>query len=142
METLPPGGSVYFALRLQDDQPKFNIVAVASELGHFQTRDAALRVLFDWSQVQNWPFEAPTAASIRAWNNTAPLIARAAFVHCPKWNRHVAILAALMRVGNAQVRSFHPPDYDKAIIWLKQDPITLAFDGNMRRLDQEDDLDI
>jgi hypothetical protein len=83
METLHPGGPAFIVLRLQGAQPTLDIATVASELAHFETGGAALRILFDWSQIQSWPFEAPAAAAIRAWNNTAPSIARAAFVHDP-----------------------------------------------------------
>ncbi len=110
----------FVVVRREGAQPKFDIAAIASELARLQTDDAALRVLFNWSLVDRWPFEAPSAAAIRHWNNSAPTIKRAAFVHDPKWNRHAAIVSALVRIHNAEARSFHPPDHDRAIEWLEQ----------------------
>jgi hypothetical protein len=110
----------FLALRRQGAQPKFDIVAIASELARLHTAGEALHVFFDWSQVSSWPFAAPSAAAIREWNKAAPLIARAAFVHDPKWNRHAAILAALLRVSDAEARSFRCVDAEKAIEWLEQ----------------------
>jgi hypothetical protein len=120
MGTSQPGDRAFFVLRRQGAQPKLDIAAIARELAHSISGGTAVRLLFDWSQVSSWPFEAPSAAAVQAWNETAPPISRAAFVHDQKWNRHAAILSALMRVGHAQVRSFRPPDYDNAIAWLEQ----------------------
>jgi hypothetical protein len=122
MGTSQTGDRALVVLRRQGAQSKLDIEAIARELAQLQTGDAALRVLFDWSQVDRWPFDAPSAAAIQAWNKTAPSIKRAAFVHDPKWNRHAAILSALMRISSAEVRSFHPPDADGAIEWLERDP--------------------
>ena len=108
----------FLALRRQGAQPKFDIVAIASELARLHTAAEALRVFFDWSQVTSWQYAAPSAAAIREWNKAAPVIARAAFVHEPKWNRHAAILAALLRVSDAEARSFRRVDTEKAIDWL------------------------
>ena len=43
---------------------------------------------------------------------------RAAIVHDPKWTHHAALLAALLRVRHAVIRSFLPADFDDAIIFL------------------------
>lgn len=118
MGTLHSLHGASFVLRRQDVQRKFDIAAIAGELAHYQTGDARLRILFDWSQVQCWPFEAPSAAALQAWSETTPLIARAAIVHGHKWSRHAALIAALLRMHNAEVRSFRPSDYDRATAWL------------------------
>ncbi len=110
--------SAFFVQRRQRAQEKFDVKAIASELARCQTGDTRLRVLFDWSQVHCWPFEAPSAADVEAWNKTAPSIARAAIIHDQRWNRHAALLAALLRMRNAEVRSFRPSDCEKAIEWL------------------------
>jgi hypothetical protein len=92
----------------------FDITAIGNELAKHQTVDGPARILFDWSQIRSWPFGPPSAASIRTWNLSAPAIALGAFVHDRKWNRHVALLAALLRVGNAEVRSFQASDFESA----------------------------
>jgi hypothetical protein len=119
METSPTENRGFFVLRRQGAQSKFDIAAFASDLANLQTGDAPLRILFDWLKVDSWPFEAPSAAAVQVWNKTAPAIKRAAFVHDHKWNRHAAMLAALMRVSNAEARSFRPPNADRAIAWLE-----------------------
>ena len=129
MGTSQPGDRAFLVLPRQCAQPKLDIAAIARELAHSQSGDATLRILFEWSQVSSWPFEAPSAAAVQAWHETAPPISRAAFVHDQKWNRHAAILSALMRLGHAQVRSFRPSDYDRATAWLEQGPQLPAFDA-------------
>jgi len=103
-------------------QTRFDIVEIADELARLATGAAALRVLFDWSQVGSWPFSSPSAAAIERWKRTAPAIARAAFVHDAKWNRQAALLEALLRVGNAEARSFHVSDIYAAVDWLNLAP--------------------
>jgi hypothetical protein len=120
METRHSVGRAFFVLRPQGNQAKYDIVAMANELAHVQRGGAALRLLFDWTQVHTWPFATPTDVAVQTWKQTAPLIARAAIVHHPKWNRHAAFLAALMRVGNAQVRCLLSPNYEKAAEWLER----------------------
>jgi SpoIIAA-like len=110
----------FAVIRPRGLQPKLDIVAIARELAQFQAGDASLKVLFDWSELDSWPFGAPSVATVRAWKETVPSISRAAIVHDPKWTRHAALLAALLRVCDAAVRSFLPSDYDGAIIWLEQ----------------------
>ena len=110
-------------MRRRGPQPKLNIIAIARELAHFQTGYASLNVLFDWSELDSWPFAAPSLTTVQSWKETVPPISRAAIVHDPKWTRHAALLAALLRVRHAAVRSFLPSDYDGAIIWLEQEPV-------------------
>lgn len=111
---------MFLVVRPQSVQSTFDIAAIASELAVLQAGVGTLRVLFDWSGIGRWPFSAPSAAAIREWNAAAPAIARAAFIHDAKWNRHAAILSALLRIRNAEVRSFHRADTEKAIVWLEQ----------------------
>jgi hypothetical protein len=112
-----------FVMRRRGLQPRLDIMVVARELAHFRTSDAPIDVLFDWSKVDGWPFEGPSLATIRAWKETVPTISRAAIVHDPKWTRHAALLAALLRVRHATARSFLPSDFDEAIIWLEQESV-------------------
>jgi hypothetical protein len=122
METSKPDGSALFVLSRQGPQQKLDIVAIAAELTRLESGGAALLILFEWSQISAWPFEAPSAAAILEWNASALSIARAAIVHDHKLTRHAALLAALMRVADAQVRSFHPRDLSAAVAWLEQGP--------------------
>jgi hypothetical protein len=112
-----------FVMRRRRPQPKLDIMVIARELAHFQTGDAALKVLFDWSELDSWPFAAPSLTTVQSWKETVPSISRAAIVHEPKLTRHAALLGALLRVCHASVRSFLPSDYDGAIIWLEQEPV-------------------
>ena len=112
-----------FIMRRRGPQPKLDIMAIARELAQFQAGDESLKVLFDWSELDSWPFSAPSLATVQSWKETVPSISRAAIVHDPKWTRHAALLAALLRVCGAAVRSFLPSDYDGAIIWLEQERV-------------------
>ena len=105
-------------LRRHGAQPPFDIAAIATELAQGQGDDAPLCALLDWSQVSSWPFQAPSSAAIRAWNLTVPPVLRAAIIHDQKWDKHAAVLSALMRVRDGQVRSFHSIDHEKAVAWL------------------------
>jgi len=109
-----------FVMRQSGPQPKLDIIAIARELARSRLGDASLKVLFDWSELDTWPFEAPSLATVQAWKEIIPSVSRAAIVHDPKWNRHAALLAALLRVGDAEVRSFLPFYRDAAIIWIEQ----------------------
>jgi hypothetical protein len=116
------GDGQFFVLRRRGAQPKLDIIAIAGELRHIQKGDAALKVLFDWSKLESWSFQAPSLSTIQKWKESVPLVSRAAIVHDSKWNRHAALLAALLRECNAQVCSFSPSDYNGAIAWLEQSP--------------------
>ena len=112
------GYSAFRVLRRHGAQPALDVAAIASELTQCLGSDAELRPLFDWSEVTLWPFRAPSAAAIRAWELTAPSVSRAAIIHDQRWDRHAAVLSALLRVRNVQVRSFDPPDHVEAVAWL------------------------
>jgi hypothetical protein len=120
IETSRQGDSALFVLSRQGPQSKLDIVSIAAELTRLQCGGAGIRILFEWSQISAWPFEAPSAAAIQTWKASAPSIVRAAIVHDQKWTRHAALLAALLRVNNTQVRSFHPRDHAAAVAWLEQ----------------------
>jgi SpoIIAA-like len=121
MGTPQSGERAFLVLERHGAQPKFDVVTIAAELARLRA-GMALRILFDWSQVRSWQYAVPSAAAVREWRKIIPGISRAAFVHDPKWNRHAAMLSALLRVGNAQARSFHPTELDRAIEWLESVP--------------------
>ena len=126
-------------LRWQGAQSKFDVAAIAKEWAAYGGGGVALVLLVDWSQISEWPFGTPSAADIRAWDSLAPPTSRAAFVHDQRWNRHAAVLSALLRRGNAQVRSFRPPDYEKALAWLKEASQLSIRDGVPLSNDQQSD---
>ena len=130
------GVGVPFIMRRRGLQPTLDIMAIARELAQIQAGDASLKILFDWSELDSWPFAAPSLATVQSWKESVPSISRAAIVHDPKWTRHAALLAALLRVCHAAVRSFLPSDYGSAIIWLEQESVDEGepYRGNRRRL--------
>jgi SpoIIAA-like len=109
----------FFTLRWKGVQSTFDIAVIAIELGAAARRRKRLRLLFDWSEIESWPFQAPSASAIRLWNSRAPSIVCAAIVHHHKWNKHAALISALLRLNNSQVKCFRVPERDSAIAWLE-----------------------
>src|ERR1700722_4486606 len=97
------GGRMLFVIRQRGPQPKLDIMIKARELAQFRANDASLTVLFDWSELDSWPFQGPSVATVRAWKDAVPSITRAAILHDPKWTCHAALLAALLRGCHAVV---------------------------------------
>src|SRR5580698_9836599 len=104
-----------------------HIYGMQSTSGFLQTGDELFKdgcahapycILFDWSDLQSWPFGEVKSASIASWVNIAAQIFRAAIVHERRWNRQAAWVAALMRLNNTQVRSWSCGQRDQAIAWL------------------------
>jgi hypothetical protein len=110
----------FLVVRPVGAQTTFDVAAIAGELGRQASGAEGMRVLFDWSQLKSWPFAAPSIADGHEWSRAALPIARAALVHDRKWDRHAAVLSALLRISGAQARSFRLCDRDNAIDWLKQ----------------------
>ena len=110
----------FLVVRPVGAQAKFDTAAIADELARHASAAGGTRVLFDWSQLTSWPFAAPSMADTQEWNKAALPVARAALVHDRKWDRHAAVLSALLRVGGAEARSFRLSDRDKAINWLER----------------------
>jgi hypothetical protein len=106
-------------LRREGPQPKFDLAAIAKEIARGQANAEPPRILFDWSGITAWPFEAPTATSIRFWYSLAPRVTRAALIHDERWDRHASMLAALIRAGGAEVKSFPPGYQERAGAWLE-----------------------
>jgi hypothetical protein len=101
-------------------QPTFDILEIAAELSAPPAEGAGQRVLLDWSFVERWLFKAPTPAAISQWKNAGPLIQRAAILHTRKCDQQAAVVSALLRLDNAEVRSFPPSDRTRAIGWLQR----------------------
>jgi SpoIIAA-like len=81
-----------------------------------------LMLLFDWSEIENWRFVGIAGLPIRRCLDLAGAIKRVAIVHENRWNRQAAWFAAILRSGNAEVRSWNPRDLDAAMAWLKPKP--------------------
>src|SRR5260221_5217618 len=64
-----------------------------------------LLILLDWSALKGWDNEAAASISFQGWSVATPLIERVAIVHAPRWNRQAAVLAAMLRIQNVDVRS-------------------------------------
>jgi hypothetical protein len=107
------------------DQAIFDIALMAQELAlalkESESDNQPVRVLFDWSELTSWPYRPSPQKSIQFWKGTVPKIARAAFVHSRRWDPQAALLAALLRIADAEVRSFSPRQFDDAIKWLVGD---------------------
>jgi hypothetical protein len=112
------GDRAVLVLRREGPQPKFDLAAIAKEIARGQANAEPPRILFDWSGVTAWPFEAPTAAAIRFWYGLAPRVTRAAVIHDEQWDRHASMIAAIMRAVAAEVKSFPPGYQERALAWL------------------------
>ena len=113
------GDRTVLVLRREGPQPHFDLAGIAKEIARGQANAKPTRVLFDWSAVTVWPFEAPGAAAIRYWYTLAPRVARAALIHDEKCDRHAAMLAALMRALGAEAKAFPPGYQERAVAWLE-----------------------
>jgi hypothetical protein len=119
-------GKPFVTSRQAGNQARFDIVSIARELKIASQEQAwsggePLRILFDWSEVTTWPYQATPQTRLQLWRKMAPAVLRAAFVHNRRWDRQVALIAALLRSTNAEVRSFPPAKLDDAIDWLESD---------------------
>ena len=79
-----------------------------------------LRILFDWTTLVEWDDDDAASAACRQWRDAAPLIERAAIIHDHHWNRHAAVVAAILRTNSVDVRSWLVADYRKALAWLNE----------------------
>jgi hypothetical protein len=122
------GDGVFFTMCQVGPQAKLDIVAIAWELSLLAEEhayDEPPRILFDWSAVTSWSYEASSRKNLRLWKETIPRISRAAFIHDRRWDRQAALLAALLRSANTEALSFLPTQLDRAIHWLTSGPGTL-----------------
>jgi len=130
------GDRAFLTRRQAGDQAPFDVAAIALELT-LALQELALpnseppRVLFDWSAVTSWPYKATSQEGIQFWQKNVPQIFRAAFVHARRWDSQAALLAALLRSTNAEVRSFSSARLDDAISWLVSDPEALEKGDEM-----------
>jgi hypothetical protein len=90
---------------------------LAATIADFGSKDRTL-VYLDWVGIDRWKFTGPRPNGIAAWRRTRKTIRRAAIVHPPRLNRQAAWLAAILRGGGVEVRSWRPRDAASAAIWL------------------------
>jgi hypothetical protein len=106
---------------------RFHGRLLVSELGVFETalseRHAGrqrIRVLFDWTGIEEWEPGTREPARWPNWRVMACPIDRAAIIHERRWNRQAALLAAMLRINKAQARSWLPRNLPAALVWLKE----------------------
>lgn len=97
---------------------------LAATIADFGSNDRTL-VYFDWVGIDRWEFAVPRPNGVTAWRGTRKTIKRAAIVHPPRLNRQAAWLAAILRGGGVEVRSWRPRDAAAAAMWLRH-PFTAA----------------
>jgi hypothetical protein len=92
-------------------------VDLAATIADFGLKDRTL-VYLDWVGIDRWEFTVPRPNGVTAWRWARKTIKRAAIVHPPRLNRQAAWLAAILRGGGVEVRSWRPRDAAAAAIWL------------------------
>lgn len=103
-------------------QPTFDIAAIARELAALPGAGRELCVLLDWSCIETWPFKPAAQSAIIRWREAPPEVARVAILHDANWNRHAALLSALLRISDVEVRSFAASERAQASRWLGRRP--------------------
>ncbi len=119
----PATGVAIIAVRFVGTQTTEGLVGIATSIADCLARDIGSRVLLDWSEVQAWTCEA-AVLPVESWTAAICKIDRAAIVHHHRWNRQAAWLAAVLRYGRTDVRSWRIGDRDNAVVWLG-DPANL-----------------
>src|SRR5262249_26100627 len=82
-------------------------------------------VYLDWVGIDRWEFTVPKSNGATMWRGARRAMKRAAIVHLPRLNRQAAWLAAILREGGVEVRSWRPADAAAAAMWLRR-PFTAA----------------
>lgn len=78
------------------------------------------KILFDWRSLDNSSLLGWSVVAMEPWIVVVHRIERIAIVHDPGWNRHAALLAALLRRENLNIRSWRPEHLSTAFDWLLQ----------------------
>lgn len=123
IEIRPDAGADFTTLRFSGVQTNTDIGgAVVAFIRQNRSRDG-LRLLFDWSDVLGWACET-RSLPMAEWLAAAGRIERVAIFHHHRWNRQAAWLAAMLRRGNVDVRSWRLRESERMKKWL------LACDGS------------
>jgi hypothetical protein len=91
---------------------------LAATIADFGSKDRTL-VYLDWVEIDRWEFTVPRPNGVTAWGRARKTVKRAVIVHPPRLNRQAAWLAAVLRGGGVEVRSWRPRDAAAAAIWLR-----------------------
>ena len=89
-------------------------------LSDWQAGHEHIRVLFDWSGINEWEPGTGDPAIWPNWRDMARPTDRAAIIHEHRWNRQAALPAAMLRTNKAQARSWLPRNLSAALVWLKE----------------------
>lgn len=130
-DVTPATGAAIIAVRFVGTQTTEELSGIATAIADGLAYDFGCRILFDWSNVQAWTCEA-AALPVKSWMAAICRIDRAAIVHHHRWNRQAAWLAAVLRQGKTNVRSWRIADRDNAVAWLG-DPSNLVSLKEARR---------
>lgn len=116
MRTIDDERSV--VIRVSGTQPATEFADVAVLFAQRYRHSSDMRVLFDWTELSNWDDNIRASYSCRRWSDAASLIVRSAIVHNRRWNRHAAVLAAVIRRSRGRVRSWRTTELENAVVWL------------------------
>ena len=92
----------------------FDLAATSADFGS----ESRIPVYLDWVGIDRWEFTVPGPNGVTAWRRARKTIKRAAIVHLPRLNRQAAWLAAVLREGCVEVRSWRPKEAAMAVAWL------------------------
>jgi hypothetical protein len=117
IEIRPDAGAGVATLRFSGVQTREDIAGAVGAVIQMCASQDGVRLLFDWSDVQGWTCET-RSLPVSDWVAAAGRIERVAIVHHHRWNRQAAWLAAVLRRGHVDVRSWHLRHAEGARKWL------------------------
>jgi hypothetical protein len=92
---------------------------LAATIAHLISKNRIL-IYLDWLEIEYWQFAVPRPNGVEAWRRARQTLKRAAIIHRPRLNRQAAWLAAVLREGGVEVRSWLPKNASTAAIWLRR----------------------
>ena len=78
-----------------------------------------IRIVFDWTGIDQWEVGTSDAAVWPHWRAVAQPVERVAIIHERRWNRQAALLAAMLRVNKIETRSWLPSAFSDTLLWLR-----------------------
>ena len=100
---------------------------LAAMIAGFRSKKNRVLVYFDWVGIDRWEFTVPRPNDVATWCRARETIKRVAIVHLPRLNRQAAWLAAILRKGGVEVRSWQPKDAAAASSWLRHHATAATF---------------
>ena len=92
---------------------------LAATMDNFESKNRIL-VYLNWVEIDHWEFTVPRSSGVAAWRRARQTLKRVAIIHRPRLNRQAAWLAAVLREGGVEVRSWLPKNAAPAAIWLRR----------------------